>query len=251
VKPSTALLVVGGTMTMALAAPARAQIPGLVATPSPEGELTAGRFRLRPDGSGGYVSETERFVARIAANGAVSFKDRKRLPGPAVWPILVAAQALQNATGGAPRDGVENSQTRGDALVYKLNRPTLTVGDDDLHRDTYHAQKMTFMEATASLRQRLRDRSEDAALASWRRQITALASDRRHPAPERRRRLFEQWADCEESPRGRAARVMVEAVARERFPAGSPEAYRPDELSTLNQDRAPGDRFEPYQPVDR
>lgn len=161
--------------------------------------------------------------------------------------MLIAAQVLQNArTRG--HDSVPISQLRGDQLKYNVKTPTLTVGDDDLHRDSHHAQKMTFLDATASLRQRLRERHERAVLGSFRKQVDAQAGDRRRPPGLRRRLLFDQWAECEDSPRGRTARAVLEEVARARFPPASPDAFTPAELSTLNGDRAAGDRFDPYRP---
>jgi hypothetical protein len=208
------------------------------------GELTVGRYRLKPDGKGGYVGETEKFVARIAPDGAVTFRDRFRLPGPAVWPVLLAAQALQNAT--VPREKGVPADPTGKKLSYHPKQPLLTFGDDDLYDDSFHAQKMSFLEATASLRKRLQSLKQESALRSWRKQIDSLAADRRRTPAERRRLLFEQWADCEDPPAGAAARALVEAAAREHFPPGSPDAYRPDELATFNRGRPPGQRFDPY-----
>ncbi len=206
------------------------------------GELVLGRFRLKPDKQGGYDSETERFTAHIAADGAVTFRERKRLPGPAVWPVLVAAQILKDATN-RPAGGVPVSGAGGKALAYQVQKPTLTLGDDDLYRDSYHAQKMTFLDATASLRKQLQDIHQAASLARFRKHIDAQATDQSRPEAERRRLLFEQWAESE----GAAARATVESVARECFPAGGPHAYTLEELATMNRSRPPADRFDPYR----
>jgi hypothetical protein len=138
---------------------------------------------------------------------------------------------------------------RGKKLNYRVKAPTLTLGDDDLYKDTYHAQKMSFLEATASLRQRLQSLSRDSALRAFRKRIADQAADRRRPAAERRRLLFEQWADCEDPPAGAAVRAAIESVARAQFPPGSADAYRADELEAFNRGRAPADRFDPYRPA--
>jgi hypothetical protein len=128
-------------------------------------------------------------------------------------------------------------------LSYDAKQPTLTLGDDDLYKDSYHAQKMTFLDATASLRRKLQELHRAGELATFRKHIAALAADRRRPAAERRRQLFEQWAESE----GPAARAVVESVARQQFPAASPDAYRPGELAAFNRGQPPSDRFDPYR----
>jgi hypothetical protein len=248
----------------------------LPAGPAPAGEvtgaqpgqtITVGRYQLRGDDRGGYLSETEAFVARIAPDGSVAFSDRFRLPGPVVWPVMVAAQLLQDATNGKDAAGRSTSSAYGTKIpTYKAKVPTLTLGDDDLRKDSHHAQKMSFLEATERLRARMRaaqpgtpapaaakadpaGEANERALESWRRRLEAVARDRGRPAADRRRTLFELWDECDGSAQGLAARAAVEATARRHFPPGHTDGYRADELATFNRGRPAPQRFDPYRPA--
>jgi hypothetical protein len=247
------------------------------AGPAPAGEVTGalpgqtiavGRYHLRGDDKGGYLSETEAFVARIAPDGSVAFSDRFRLPGPVVWPVMVAAQLLQDATNGKDGAGRSTSSAYGTKIpVYNAKVPTLTLGEDDVRKDSHHAQKMSFLEATERLRARMRaaqpgtptpatakaeaaaSGANERALESWRRRLEAVARDPGRPAADRRRTLFELWDECDGSAQGAAARTAVEATARRHFPPGHTDGYRADELATFNRGRPAAQRFDPYRPT--
>jgi hypothetical protein len=246
------------------------QAPASEVTQGPPGQtITVGRYQLRRDDEGGYVSETEAFVARIAADGSVAFERKFRIPGPLVWPVMVAAQLLQDATNGKEADGRSTSAAHGTRIpTYNAKRPMLTLGEDDIRKDSHHAQKMTFLEATERLRARMRaaqpgtpapagqtaspdSEANDRALEAWRRRVEAVAGDRRRPAADRRRTLFELWDECDGSAQGAAARAAVEAAARRHFPPGHADAYRADELAAFNRGRAAAQRFDPYRPGPR
>jgi hypothetical protein len=67
----------------------------------------------------------------------------------------------------------------------------------------------------------------------------------------RKQALFELWDDCEEGtgPRGDAgarARAIVIGWIRARLPAGSPEAYTPEEIEAFTARRASKEPFTPY-----
>ena len=242
---------------------------------APAGEVThaqrgqtvsMGRYQLRRDEKGGYVSETEAFVARIAADGSVAFEKKFRIPGPVVWPVMVAAQLLQDATNGKA-GGRSTSSAYGTMIPsYNAKSPMLTLGEDDIREDSHHAQKMTFLEATERLRARMRaaqpgtpapasqsanpdSEANDRALEAWRRRVEAVAGDRGRPAADRRRTLFELWDECDGSAQGAAARAAVEATARRHFPPRHTDAYPADELDDFNRGRAAAQRFDPYRPA--
>ena len=243
---------------------------GEVTQAPPGATITVGRYQLRRDDKGGYRSETEAFVARIAPDGSVAFSNRFRIPGPVVWPVMVAAQLLQDATNGElvdPRTGLvrSTSSAYGTKIpTYEAKVPMLTLGEDDIRKDSHHAQKMAFLEATERLRARMRaaqpgtpapvnpkadpaSAANERALQSWRRRVESLAGDRGRPAAERRRTLFELWDECDGSAQGAAARAAVEATARRQFPAGHADAYRADELRAFNRGRPAAQRFDPYR----
>jgi hypothetical protein len=243
------------------------QAPAGEVTHAPPGQtITVGRYQLRRDDKGGYLSETEAFVARIAPDGSVAFSDRFRLPGPVVWPVMVAAQLLQDATNGTP-GGQSTSSAYGTKIpTYKAKVPTLTLGEDDLRKDSHHAQKMSFLEATERLRARMRaaqpgtpaptrakadaaGEANERALESWRRRVEAIARDPGRPAADRRRTLFDLWDECDGSAQGLSARAAVEATARRHFPPGHTDGYRADELATFNRGRPAAQRFDPYRPA--
>ncbi len=67
----------------------------------------------------------------------------------------------------------------------------------------------------------------------------------------RKEALFELWDDCEEGtgPRGEAgarARAIVLGWIRAKLPAGSPEAYTPEEIEAFTARRASKEPFTPY-----
>jgi hypothetical protein len=214
----------------------------------PAGEPTdrlLGKYRLRLRAGGGYLCETIDFIATVAEDGTVAFRDPPRLPGPAVWPVLVVASGVKGATASAAR-----STSAGGGLLQGIKdaaqAPTLILSDEDLRHDPRHGPKMDFLEATAAFREDLRKASEEKALAQWRKRVEAVAGDRRRPAAERRRALFELWDECDESARGAPARAVVEAVVRATLPVGARDGYAAEELARLNRGRAQGRRFEPY-----
>jgi hypothetical protein len=201
------------------------------------GEIAVGRYWLQPAGDGGYQTETEVFVARVGADGSVTFTDKGKLPGQVVVPVLAAANVLKalGHAGGGVREGLKRTATSS----------ALAFSEDDLRHDVHAAQKMSFLEATATWREGLRQANEARALVSFRRRIEAAAGDRTRTLEQRRRVLFDLWLECDDSPRGAPARAVIEAVIRERLPAGTPAAYTQAELTGL-QRLTPKLRFDPY-----
>jgi hypothetical protein len=252
VMPCWPLLVLLATDPQA----ARAQpdlVPRLDLTPRPDrlppanrDEVVIGDYHLVRQEGGGYVAETEAFVARISADGAVAFGEKAKTPSAAVAPVMVVAGAVKSATS---KTGRGSRTGRGlSSLISGFTQPKLTFSDEDLRHDRHHAQKMTFLDATASFREGLHAANDQAELARFRHRADAAAADRRTPARERRRTLFELWLECDEAERGAPARAAVEAVARERFPAGSADAYGEGELAELNRRAPAGHPFAPYAP---
>jgi hypothetical protein len=216
-----------------------------VDVPPARNEVVIGRYHLKRRDDGRYEAKTEAFTALITSDGAVTFEAPKRLPGPAVWPILVAVEAVREATSAKK----STPDPRGGASARpSLTRPTLTVSDEDLRKDPHHAAKMTFLETTAPFRESLQKANDKSALAAFESRVRDAARDPRRSPDQRRSDLFDLWLDCDEGPRGAPARTVVETVAARTFPAGAKNGYSPEELARFNARAPTGLRFSPYAP---
>ena len=201
-------------------------------------DVLIGPYRLQPKPSGGYRAVTDQFTAFVAADGAVTFEDKPRLPGVAVIPALVLGALLENPD--------EHRRFPQDHAKQVASRPNLLLADDDLRDDPHHAKKMQFIDMTAHFREGLQRRNDTGALRAFRRTVEAAASDIKLPPRQRRQNLYELWAECDDSERGAPAREVVESAARRHFPPGSAQAFTPDELARWNRSVSAGPRFDPY-----
>lgn len=136
---------------------------------------------------------------------------------------------------------------------------------DGRRKDRHMGAKRAFLAGTEALRLRLanswykaRLHSELAELGG---QLTVEWRDTKLPLAERKRRLFERWAECEDSSTAdlgeldvlrlavaRSARAKIEAFVRQVAPPGSSRAYTRAELERFNRSRAGKPRFHPYDP---
>lgn len=119
-------------------------------------------------------------------------------------------------------------------------------------------EKARFLDETFELRAGLGRRSRQRwARASvgelpWR--ARAIWCDASRNAAERRRLLYQLWADAAEPEddelgrHGAAARAVLEQVVNAMLPAGSPDGYTLAELAALNRDRGRAPAFDPYAP---
>lgn len=177
---------------------------------------TRPEVRRRPDGT--HVYEGHAFSATIQPDGSVSFDDRP----------------------GVQTDGFSTSGSfdLGDALMRAAGQ------------DPYAAERQWFMDNTEELRERLEDEDRRTRMAAGLRrlrgQIARIWQDESRAPEQRRRLLFEQWAEVDDSGGGGGARGVIETFIRENLPPGSEGAYTGDELRRLNAGRASGDRFDPY-----
>jgi hypothetical protein len=132
--------------------------------------------------------------------------------------------------------------------------------------DPYSYEKRRFAEETRPARERM----ADAARATWRSEalerlpstLERIWQDTRTPASARRRTLFDLWDECIDAPAdadavaGEASlagaarlRRTILAFIQAHLPAGSPDAFPPDEIDALNRQRRSHERFEPYGPA--
>ena len=77
-------------------------------------------------------------------------------------------------------------------------------------------------------------------------QLRRIWENEGQPAVQRRRLIFEQWAEVDESGGGGGAREVIEQFVRDNLPSGSEDAYPADELRRLNATLRGGARFAPY-----
>jgi hypothetical protein len=198
-------------------------------------ELELPGLERRSDGS--YRFQGANFRATISKDGQVTFRDsyvgfsRRMTPLP-------APPADKEATPSGAR--YERSppwlalQFRIDLHAYLEKR---------LGNDPYLSERRWFMERTRGLREAL---SVRALAVSVRSTLLKIWSDAGLSLAARKRETFELWNRTSADESGQFARDAVEAFVRERCPAGSSCAFRPQELKDLNERRAHGEAFSPY-----
>jgi hypothetical protein len=200
-------------------APPRAPPPGSLLAPPAPPEPARPRARELP-----RTQKRPGFIAHVDDDGAVHFENR------------------------FPRDA-------NDALMRMLGM------------DPYSYEKRRFAEETRPARQRMADaarvRWQAEALTHLPAMLERVWQNRSQSAAARRSTLFDLWDECldadgdAEAPgdptdaavtgAARARRVILDFI-RSRLPAGSPDAYTPAEIDTLNRRRSSRERFSPYAP---
>lgn len=176
------------------------------------------RVRRRPDGT--HVYEGHVFTAVIARDGSVTFSDRP----------------------GLETNGISTQDMRfdlGDAFQRAQGA------------DPYAHERNRFMEETEELRAGLEATAQRERIAAGLRRLPGrlvrIWQDESHSVEQRRRLIFEQWAEVDDSGGGGGAREIIENFVRETLPVGTGQEYSADELRRLNAGRPAGDRFDPYR----
>jgi hypothetical protein len=122
--------------------------------------------------------------------------------------------------------------------------------------DPYASKKLAFLDATRDERVQIgnRHRADQLAHASQLMQHNLDALSAAHLAPAARKRaLFELWDECAEAgdarlvAAGQAARRLVIGFIRGHLPAGSAEAFTPDEIAGLARGQQSRAVFQPYE----
>jgi hypothetical protein len=225
--------------------------------PSTSGADIVGGRQLEPDGAGGYRWPGTGFTAFIAPDGAVRFEDHRPLPSQVTVPVRAVAQAIKESTGRPdPRGPLGDGGGSGGLLgalgrnaLRMVTNPTLVVNDEELRHDSHHAAKMTFIEGTATLRQRMReayDRKQAGTVdGQARRRIQSIAADASLSLSQRHQLVFDLWDECDEAQAaGAAIRASIENEAARQFPAGDRRAFTAAELKRLNR----GHEQQPFDP---
>jgi len=231
-------------------------------------------YRLRPEGEG-YIYDDQRFQARIARDGVVSFKDKRfnvslpSLPGldkgaKSVGPTLEST--LRDLLGrGKRRKGApaveppppppdprklvpaEVCPPHSPCYVMPLPNMVEVTGSFDLTdeimrsrgRDPYAYEKARFLSSTFEMRIKMalaaRKADLKASLASLPARLEELWADDRYTPRERRRILYELWWETDTTVEGARAAHAIEAFIRRRLPCGSPQGYAGEELESLRE----------------
>jgi hypothetical protein len=118
-------------------------------------------------------------------------------------------------------------------------------------QDPHAAERAWVAEHSEELRDSLDDscRAEQmaAALRRLRGRLASTWSRTERSASSRRRHMFDLWDETEEGADGARARAVVIEFIRTALPAGSEDAYPPEEIERLNARRTlTTERFAPY-----
>jgi len=233
-----------------------AMLPGLVPASERDAVADLGLVRL-DDGTFAFADPGARFTAFVRHDGSVLFADRWRQPSP--------KKPQRGKLGALPPEG---ARALNPFVGVRLPGP-LEWALAAVRHDPYASAKAGFLLRTESFRRALAigfTRSRlDASLRALPRELLELWSDRSKSAAERRRLLFRRWDECAEAgpdvpavPAAAAdidaarletaakARALILAFVRRHVPAGSKQAFAPDELRRLNLSRTSAPAFEPY-----
>jgi hypothetical protein len=219
----------------------------------------------------GYVYENDKFEARVASDGTVSFKDKRGGASPFTplsWIGKTRAQQRQQRPDPFDRDpaayrrtpwiappgpseyprsmpqeeicppGSSCSGVPASTAVQVSGRFDLT---DELMRalgkDPYAYDKARFLSATFEFRMKLaieeRKRLMKKALDDLPRHLEDLWADTRYSPRERRRILFELWYEMDRTPDGDRAAKTIDAFIRRLLPCGGADGYTPGELDAF------------------
>ncbi len=194
--------------TQGLAEPAAA-IPPTERRPDAQGDdgrvVVPAILQRAPDG--GYVYRGRGFDAKIAANGAVTMRNRYgRLS-------LFA--------------GTFDLTARAEAAAGN---------------DPYLSERRAFFDATRAFREALSDRADRRVLL---RQLTAIRFDPRLSMRDRRARTFAVWDEMADDEKGAEGREILQAFVRAQYTGQA--AFGARELALFNARRRSRQVFDPYR----
>jgi hypothetical protein len=247
-----------------------------------------GSYGLRKWGEG-YLYQDQKFEARVAPDGTVSFKEKHgdaSLFTPFSWIARTRAQQRQRALPERPgRDPVAYRQTpwiappeprsaARDVPQDEICPPSsscsalpprtalqVTGGFDltdeilrAMGKEPYALDKARFLSATFEFRVNLaiaqRKRQMRQALDELPRSLDDLWGDGRYSPRERRRILYELWYETDRTPEGDRAAKLIDAFIRRRLPCGGVDGYTPGELGAFRKSH-PDRPFSPGEACDR
>jgi hypothetical protein len=212
-------------------APPDRRRPGVLPSPLPptkEGPTTLADLHLEADGHGGFRGRRPGFRFAIDREGTLHYEDPP--------PLQVSAVFLLGLVG-----------------VFELTDLLLRMHG----ADPYSYDKALVMTLTRPMRERMADADRaqrlQRALGALPRELAALWTRPDLGVAERRALLFALWDDLVETgdePEARAAagaRTLLLDFVRRELPAGSAQAFTPEELARLNAARRSQTAFAPYE----
>jgi hypothetical protein len=233
--------------------------------PTPEIPTPTGELRANKDGT--YTKNDSVYVATIAEDGTVSFKDK---PNFRVGLKLPSVRALKKHLANWVEDpysgnlgDVDEGQSQDDDDDDVFIIPII-VGSFDLTDaamrwmgdDPYNAKKLAFLDRTREERAEIgrkhrNDQLERAEAYILDHAAKLWARDDFTPA-EKRELLFELWDECAETgdtkqvDAGNRARAALMRFIEVKLPAGSDDAFSADEIEALDRRRHSEAHFAPY-----
>lgn len=175
------------------------------------------QLRARPDGTLVYAGHA--FSATILADGSVRFDDRPnaQVEGVSLSGTFDVTDAIMRANGADP----------------------------------YRAERAWFMRHTEAVREQLEDayraQSQQIGMRRLRGRLARLWQDDTLSPEQKRRAIFEEWAEVEAGSADDGARALVEQFVRDNLPAGGVDAYSNEELRRLNGRPGGHAPFAPYR----
>ncbi|HEX7506100.1 MAG TPA: hypothetical protein VF550_04965 [Polyangia bacterium] len=256
------------------ASPGRdAGIPAWAPQLRPDNTLE-GSYGLRRWGEG-YVYQDQKFEARVAPDGTVSFKDKHlntSLFTPFSWIGKTRAQQRQQqplpertardpvayrhtpwvapreprpGPGGVPQEEICPPSSSCYALPATMAvevRGGFDLTDEivrALGQDPYALDKARFLSATFEFRMKLaiaqRKLQMRKALDDLPQALDDLWADGRYSPRERRRILYELWYETDRTPEGDRAAKMIDGFIRRRLPCASGDGYTPGEIEAFRK----------------
>ena len=232
-----------------------------------------GSYGLRKWGEG-YVYQDQKFEARVAPDGTVSFKDthlNASLFTPFSWIGKTRAQQRQKALPERPgrdpvayrhtpwiapheprssvRDVPQEEICPPSSSCHALPMPmavevsgSFDLTDElmgSLGKDPSALDKARFLSATFEFRMKLaiaqRKQQMRTALNDLPKSLDVLWADARYSPRERRRILYELWYEMDRTPEGDRAALMIEAFIRRQLPCDVADGYTPGELNAFRK----------------
>lgn len=194
------------------------------------------QLELRREADGTCHYDGTAIDATILADGGVVFSDK----------------AIEPET----RWGVDEPSERPYTPEEAVAPQRLELGTRVASR-AWAAERAWFLRETKDIRSELADAAREqqlrAAESTLRAQLDRIWCDDGRSKPERRRAIYAVWADIGGGEIGRRGRAVVAEYVRRHLPAGSADAYTPDELTELAALSKPAQRFDPYaasEPLD-
>ena len=157
--------------------------------------------------NGGYVYRGSGFDAKVAANGAVTMRDRY-----------------------------------GRLYLFAGTFDLTALAEAAAGNDPYLSERRAFFDATRAFREALSDSADRRVLL---RQLTTIRFDPRLSIRERRARTFAVWDEMADDEKGAEGREILQAFVRAQYTGE--DAFGAGELALFNARRQSRQVFDPYQ----